>query len=83
MVKIIYNIKCLPAGHFRIHWPQYQVLMDEPGYDNDVVHCEGEALIEELPTIALPYSYIEKLEMHLGKNTRFYFEFINQKKEFN
>ena len=80
---LIHRVEDVPAGYFRIHWPQYQVLMDEPGYDDDVLHCEGKALIEGLSTIALPYSYMEKVEELLSKRTRFYFEFINQKKDLN
>lgn len=77
--KIIHNIKDVPAGYFRIHWPQYQVLMDIPGYDEDVLHCDGEAMIHNLNTIALPYSWMRHVKNEMGQRTRAYIEFINQK----
>jgi hypothetical protein len=81
--KVINNLTDLPAGYFRIHWPQYQILMDDENYDEDVIFCDGECEIEGLPTIALPYSYLKRVEDELGQKTRFYFEFINQKFKLN
>ncbi len=81
--NVIYTVEEVPQGYFRIHWPQYQILMDDPNYDVDVLFCDGEAQIEGLNTIALPYSYLKRVEDELGPKTRFYFEFINQKFKFN
>lgn len=83
MNNVITNIKDLPAGYFRIHWPQYQVLMDELNYDEDVIFCDEAASVEGLSTIALPISYLKKLEDELGKNTKAYILFLNQKIELN
>ena len=77
------KIQDVPAGYFRIHWPQYQVLMDDENYDRDVIFCDGEAKIEELPTIALPVSYLKRIEDELGPKTRLYFQVINQRPELN
>jgi hypothetical protein len=77
--KIIHNIQEVPSGYFRIHWPQYQILMDIPGYDKDVMHCSGEAMIHNLNTIALPYSWMRHVKNEMGQRTRAYIEFINQK----
>jgi hypothetical protein len=77
-MKVINNIKDMPAGYFRIHWPQYQILMDVEGYDDDVIHCDGELMFKELPTIALPYySWMKVVRDKLGEDTAFYLNFIN------
>lgn len=83
MYKTIRNIEDLPKGYFRIHWPQSQMLMDVPGYDEDVMHCVDAAAIDELPTVALPYRWMDVVEKELGGKTRFYIEFINQNPDLN
>ena len=83
MIECIDNIKDLPKGYFRIHWPQYQVLMDYDEYDKDVIFCDGDCAIEDLTTIALPYSWMDVVEKELGGKTRFYIEFINQNPDLN
>lgn len=83
MIECIENIKDLPKGYFRIHWPQYQVLMDYDEYDKDAIFCDGDCAIEGLNTIALPYRWLDVVEKELGGKTRFYIEFINQNPDLN
>jgi hypothetical protein len=78
IIDEIHTIKEVPAGYFRIHWPQYQLLMDLPGYDDDAIHCYGEAMVHELNTIALPYSWMGCIKEEMGQNTHAYIQFINQ-----
>lgn len=91
MTKVIKNIKDLPKGYFRIHWPQSQVLMDYDGYDKEVINCIDDAakfhtpIHDEinLPTVALPIKWMDVVREELGQNTKSYIEFINQKSELN
>lgn len=83
MNKTINDKSQLPAGYFRIHWPQYQVLMDEENYDKDVIFCDGDAELFGLSTIALPITYLKRIENKLGSKTRIYFQVLNQNPELN
>ena len=91
MYKTVKNIEDLPKGYFRIHWPQSQVLMDYPDYDGDVIHCIGDAakfhtpIHDEinLPTVALPISWMDVVREEMGQKTKSYIQFINQKFELN
>ena len=78
---IINTIAEVPAGYFRIHWPQYQVLMDLPGYDDDVILCMEEAMLHDLPTIALPIPWMSNVKEEMGQKTYTYVKFINTPSE--
>jgi hypothetical protein len=91
MGNTVANIEDIPAGYFRIHWPQSQVLMDYPDYDGEVIHCIDDAakfhtpIHDEvnLPTVALPLRWMSIVEKELGQKTKTYIQFINQKYKLN
>ena len=65
--------------------------MDYPDYDGDVIHCIDDAakfhtpIHDEinLPTVALPLKWMSLVEKELGKKTKTYLQFINQKYNLN
>lgn len=75
--KTIKSIKELPHGHFRIHWPQYQVLMDIKSWDDEVILCSEDAVLFDLPTVALPNYWMSHVREELGAKTLHYINFIN------
>ena len=65
--------------------------MDYPDYDGDVIHCIGDAakfhtpIHDEinLPTVALPISWMDVVREEMGQKTKSYIQFINQKSKLN